>query len=87
MKKSRIDMGNGMDQKTMARMAMLPAGGDLTEIASGLEEYAVQFPESRDEVIGLMEEFSRSKKGSENDFKETAERIAAISMLEILCGK
>lgn len=76
-----------MDQKTMAKMAMLPAGGDLTEIASGLEEYAVQFPESRDEVIELMEQFSRSDKVSESNFKQTAERIAAISMLEILCGK
>lgn len=76
-----------MDQKTMAKMAMLPKGGDLTEIANGLEEFAVQFPESRDEVIELMEQFSVGAEGSKNNFRETAERIAAIGMLEILCGK
>lgn len=74
-----------MEQKTIARMAVLPKV-EASDFANGLEEFAVAFPESRDEVIGLIEQYSSDTNGSEN-LKETAERIAAIGMLEILCGK
>ena len=80
-------MGIGMEQKTMAKMEMLPEGGSPVDIAAGLEEFAIAFPESRAEVIELMEQFASHEKGSEKNFKETAEHIAAIGMLEILCGK
>jgi hypothetical protein len=80
-------MGMGMEQKAIARMAVLPKADELLDVANGLEELAVAFPESRDEVIGLIEQFSSNAKRSEKDLKEAAERIAAIGMLEILCGK
>ena len=76
-----------MEQKTIARMAVVPKVEGLLEVANGLEEFAVAFPESRDEVIGLIEQFSSNTSGSAKNLKDTAERIAAIGMLEILCGR
>jgi len=76
-----------MEQKAIARMAMAPKAEELLDIATGLEELAVAFPESREEVMGLIEQFSSKAKKSGKELREAADRIAAIGMLEILCGK
>ena len=80
-------MGMGMEQKTISSMAMLPKVEESLDIAGQLEEFAVAFPESRAEVIRLLEQFSSDRRGSEKNLREAAERIEAIGMIEILCGK
>jgi hypothetical protein len=77
----------GMGQKAIARVAMLPEEGRLLDVAGGLEEFAVAFPESRDEVISLIEQISSENGESSKRLREAADRIAAIGMLEIFCEK
>lgn len=76
-----------MDQKTMARMQVFQRSEEPLGISCGLEEFAVAFPESRQDVLEMLESFSGDEEKPESALKETAERIAAIGMLEILCGK
>ena len=76
-----------MEQKAIPRLAIVPKAERLLDVANGLEELAVAFPESREEVIGLIEQFSGKVKGSGRELKEAADRIAAMSRLEILCGR
>lgn len=84
--------GMGMGKNTMASMSVvsdMERARRLLEIAGQLEEFAMAFPESRDEVAGIIEGFS-GKPGAEGGsraLKETSDRIAAVGMLEILCGK
>lgn len=53
-----------------------------------LEELAASYPESRDGVIEIMERYSGEVRGERGKvFRDAAERIAAIDMLEILQGR
>ncbi len=76
----------GMDENSMASLSIisLERADRLLEIMGQLEEFAVEFPESREGVMGLIEQFSGKSKGSEKALRDTVDRIAAMGMLEIL---
>jgi len=80
----------GMDKNT-TKASFAPrvgANGKLLDVAGTLEQVAVEFPGSREKVIGVMERISGNHShGSARVLKDAAERVAALSMLEILSGK
>ncbi len=76
--------GMGMDKKQLGRMAVIRDLDRISEATSGLEEFALAFPESRDELLDLIDHSSSREKRYGRVLKNTADRIAAVEMLEIL---
>ena len=76
-----------MEQIYMGRMCVGRQSDKLLEAAKGLEEFAAAFPESRLEMLELIEQYSGQTKEHKKELGEIADRIAVMDMLEILQGK
>ena len=75
-----------MDRATRGRAYGVSRSASLADAVSGLEEFALAFPDSRGEVIRLMES-SPARGSGRKHLHEAASRIAAVDMLEILKGR
>jgi hypothetical protein len=79
--------GIGMDRNPMGRLHNASSIGSLESAVGGLEAFAIAFPDSRSEVVGLMERYSISARRTDRKvLQSAASRIAALGMLEILQG-
>ena len=76
--------GMGMDKKQLGRMAVFREIDKISEAVNGLEEFALAFPESRDAVLDLIDQSSNKDRKYNRVLRSTADRIAAVEMLEIL---
>lgn len=74
----------GMDKKQLGRVAVIREIDRISEAVNGLEEFALAFPESRDDVLDLIDHSSIRDKRCNRVLRATADRIAAVEMLEIL---
>ena len=73
-----------MDKKQLGRVAVIREIDRISEAVNGLEEFALAFPESRDDVLDLIDHSSIRDKRCNRVLRATADRIAAVEMLEIL---
>ncbi|MCL5413057.1 MAG: hypothetical protein M1569_01495 [Candidatus Marsarchaeota archaeon] len=77
-----------MDKKQLGRMAVIREIDRISEAVNGLEEFALAFPESRDDVLDLIDHSFIKDRRCNRVLRATkvrsADRIAAVEMLEIL---
>ncbi len=76
-------MGMGMDEYTTTKSYALRVERLLAAVKD-LEDCALEFPETRDETIALLEGTSENLGTSGRVLRRAADEVAAVGMLEIL---
>ena len=56
----------------------------LIDAVKDLEECAFEYPETRDMTIEILERYSKESKVAGKVLRNTADEVAALSMLEML---
>ncbi len=76
-----------MDKRSLSRCTVEKDLGRILEAVNGLEEFALVFPDFRDDIVELMEKRSKEINERIKTIEDAKSRIAAIGMLEILHNK
>jgi hypothetical protein len=76
-----------MDKRSLSRCTVEKDLGRILEAVNGLEEFALVFPDFRDDIVELMEKRSKEINERIKTIEDAKSRIAAIGMLEILHSK
>ncbi len=74
----------GMGEYTTQRKEYEQRVQHVLQAVKELEECALDFPETRDQTLELLENYSGKSKESGRIMRSAAQEVAAIGMLEIL---